>query len=201
MKKLLILTIYIISSNISYSQMIVSDPAVSANLKILQKTQISSYAKAVASLQEMNKMRAQYDKVISNVETVSSYVSSGKQVVNIKRLISEITSEYSKGVAYTSREPVITSPDKAKFNNAYRKMLNESLEDLEYSLKVIGDGNLKMNDAERLGILGSIESKMEKKKDLMIYFNNKIKKSVATQKHKQKKNEYIMSGAKSLNGN
>lgn len=199
MKNLLILLVFFLSANISFGQMVVSDPEVSANLKLMQKTQVSTYAKAVASLEQMNKMREQYDKVIENVESVSSYVRSGKQIINIKKLIQEITSEYSKGVNYTKNESIIKPKDKIVFITTYSKMLKRSLEDLEYSTKIISEGNLKMNDAERLSILGNIETKMQHNKELIRYFNSKIKNTVTIKKQELVSAKYIESSKNSFN--
>jgi hypothetical protein len=58
-----------------------------------------------------------------------------------------------------------------------------------------------MNDAERLTILGNIETKMQKKKELLVYFNSKVKRAVFINKNKEKQNEYLTSSVKSLNKN
>lgn len=194
--------------NSSHAQMTTYDAAASSQLTKLNlsaastnKTTASTLAKTIATLKELSAMRAQYDKEIKMVEEVSSYVRSGKQVTNIKKSISEITSEYQKGVSYVAKESFIKSTEKDKIINAYNAMMNETLDDFGYSTKIIGDGTLKMNDAERLTILSNIEAKMQKKKELLTYFNEKVKRSVAIKKNKIKQNEYLTSSVKSLNKN
>lgn len=194
--------------NSSHAQMTTYDAAASSQLTKLNlsaastnKTTASTLAKTIATLKELSAMRAQYDKEIKMVEEVSSYVRSGKQVTNIKKSISEITSEYQKGVSYVAKESFIKSTEKDKIINAYNAMMNETLDDFGYSTKIIGDGTLKMNDAERLTILSNIETKMQKKKELLTYFNEKVKRSVAIKKNKNKQNEYLTSSVKSLNKN
>ena len=208
MKKILFIILCLLFINYSHAHMTTYDAAASSQLTKLNlsaastnKTTASTLAKTIATLKELSAMRAQYDKEIKMVEEVSSYVRSGKQVSNIKKSISEITSEYQKGVSYVAKEPTIKSSEKAKFINAYNAMMNETLDDFSYSTKIIGDGTLKMNDAERLTILGNIETKMQKKKELLVYFNSKVKRAVAIKLSNEKQNEFLTGGIKSINSN
>lgn len=206
MKKLFFIIICIISTSIIKAQIPVTDVAAGAQLTALNSsaltansTRSSTLAKTIATLKQITAMKQQYDKQMDMVEEVSGYVKKGKQMSNMKSYLSDITSEYSKGISYVSKEKMITPNEKNRFLSAYSAMMDETLEDFEYGLNIISDGSLKMNDAERLTILGDIETKMEKKKDLLTYFNSKIKRSVAIKTSQNQKNENINQARKSLN--
>lgn len=206
MKYFFLLIICTVSTNFIHAQIPVTDVAAGAQLTALNassvtanSTRSSTLAKTIATLKQITAMKEQYDKQMEMVEEVSGYVKTGKQMSNMKSYLSAITSEYSKGISYVSKEKMITPKEKDRFLSAYSAMMDESLEDFEYGLNIISDGSLKMNDAERLTILDNIETKMEKKKDLLTYFNSKIKRSVAIKTSENQKNQHINQARKSLN--
>lgn len=206
MKKYLLLIICTVSINFIHAQIPVTDVAAGAQLTALNtaaqtanSTRSSTLAKTIATLKQITAMKQQYDKQMEMVEEVSGYVKKGKQMSNMKSYLSDITSEYSKGISYVGKEKMITPNEKNRFLSAYSAMMDETLEDFEYGLNIISDGSLKMNDAERLTILSDIETKMEKKKDLLTYFNSKIKRSVAIKISQNQKNQNINQARKSLN--
>lgn len=205
MKKYLLLIICTLTNNFIKAQIPVTDVAAGAQLTALNtsaltanSTRSSTLAKTIATLKQITAMKQQYDKQMEMVEEVSGYVKTGKQMSNMKSYLSAITSEYSKGISYVGKEKMITPNEKDRFLSAYSAMMDESLEDFEYGLNIISDGSLKMNDAERLTILGDIETKMEKKKNLLTYFNTKIKRSVAIKTSENQKNQDINNAVKSL---
>lgn len=206
MKYFFLLIICTVSTNFIHAQIPVTDVAGQAQLTALNtaaqtanSTRSSTLTKTIATLKQITAMKEQYDKQMEMVEEVSGYVKTGKQMSNMKSYLSAITSEYSKGISYVSKEKMITPKEKDRFLSAYSAMMDESLEDFEYGLNIISDGSLKMNDAERLTILENIETKMEKKKDLLTYFTSKIKRSVAIKTSENQKNQHINQARNSLN--
>lgn len=189
------------------AQMPVTDAAAGAQLSAINRsnlkaegTRSSTLAKAAAQLQQLQAMKEQYDKQIEMVETISDYVKKSKQVINMKNCLSDITSQYSKGINYVYNEKEITIKDRAVFSKVYAKMIAQSLEDFEYGYKIIGDGTLKMNDAERLNILTEVENKMKKNRNMITYMNNSVRNAVSQKIRKKKEDDYVRKNRNSING-
>ena len=191
----------------SVAQMAVVDAGANSNLSALNKaaiksnsTMTSSLAKAVSTLKELTAIKENYDKQLEMVSEVSDMVKDSKQVFNMQHTLTDIKNEFKKGVSYCQKEKDIKAADKNKFAAVYLAMLEDTFDDFEYGLKIVTDGSLKMNDAERLSILSNVETKMRKKKGLMVYFHSKIKHAVAQQAKRKKQNEELAAGVQSLNG-
>jgi hypothetical protein len=205
-KYTLIMVIFCFVSTKSFSQIPVTDAAAAGQLTTLNTASIkaagdraSSLAKAAATLQQLKALKEQYDKSMEMVEDISEYVKKSKQVVNMKNNLSQITSEYSKGISYVYSEKNIDSKDRAIFSSVYTKLVEKALDDFEYGTKIITDGNLKMNDAERLNILSEVETKMTKNKNMIKYFNSSIRTAVAKKVKEKNQQEFIAENKKSLN--
>lgn len=207
MKKYLLTIITLITLSINgYSQMAVTDATANAQLSTLNKSSIkaaadraSGLAKAAATLQQLKDLKSQYDKQLEMVEEISSYVKTSKQVINMKNLLVDITTSYTKGINYMYGQNTISQKDKNIFASVYSKMIDNALDDFDYGTKIIGDGTLKMNDAERLTILSQVESKMNKHKNTIRYFNNTVKQAVHKKKAEQGQQEYIQKNKNSFN--
>lgn len=180
---------------VAYSQQIVSDPGLTAAVKTNAATQNASnkalLAKAAATYEESAGLRQGFEKSMKKLEEVNSYVSSSHQVANIKNLVSEITQAYTSGLSFVSSEPLISVSDKNKFYNVYRKILSESIDDLKYSINIINDGKLNMDDSERLATLDKIETNLKEKKVLISYLNVKVKSTVLLKKTELAKQKFI----------
>lgn len=190
----------------SYGQIPVTDAAAGGQLTALNTASVkaagdraSALAKAAATLQQLKALKEQYDKTMDMVEDISDYVKKSKQVINMKNNLADITTEYSRGISYVYSEKNISSKDKAVFSAVYSKLIDKSLEDFEYGTKIITDGDLKMNDAERLNILSEVETKMNKNKNMIRYFNGTVKSAVADKVQAKKKEEYIQANKNSIN--
>jgi hypothetical protein len=70
-------------------------------------------------------------------------------------------------------------------------MLSESLDDLKYSMNVINNGKLNMDDSARLNALDKIESKLGEKKVLISYMNSKVKTVVISKKNELANQKFI----------
>lgn len=189
-----------------FSQIPVTDAAAGGQLTALNTSAIkaaadrsSAIAKAVATLNQLSALKKQYDKTVEMVEDISDYVKQSRQVVNIKNSLSDITSEYSKGINYMYSDRNISSNDRAIFSSVYSKLVGKALDDFEYGTKIITDGNLKMNDAERLTILSEVETKMSKNKNMIRYFNGSIKRAVAQKTKGQNQQQFIQENKNSFN--
>jgi len=207
MKKKTILLVLICMFFINtYSQIPVTDAAAGGQLTALNTASIkaagdraSSLAKAAATLQQLKALKEQYDKTMEMVEDISDYVKKSKQVVNMKNSLVDVTSEYSRGISYVYSQKNISGKDRVIFADVYSKMIDKALEDFEYGTKIITDGSLKMNDAERLNILSDVETKMTRNKNMIRYFNGTVKSAVAQKIQSEKKEEYIKGNKKSIN--
>lgn len=190
----------------TYGQIPVTDAAAGAQMTALNTSAIkaaadrsASLAKAAATLQQLKALKDQYDKSMEMVEDISDYVKKSKQVVNMKNSLVDVTSEYSRGISYVYSQKNISGKDRAIFAEVYSKLIDKALEDFEYGTKIISDGSLKMNDAERLNILSDVETKMNRNKNMIRYFNGTVKTAVAKKIQAEKKEEYIQGNKKSIN--
>ena len=189
-----------------FAQIPVTDAAAGGQLTALNTASVkaggdraSHLAKAVATLNQLTALKKQYDKTVEMVEDISDYVKQSKQVVNMKNSLSDITSEYSKGISYIYSDKNITAQDRVVFSSVYSKMVGKALEDFEYGTKIITDGNLKMNDAERLTILSEVETKMTRNKNVIKYFNSTIKRAVAQKTKGKNQQKFIQQNKNSFN--
>ena len=179
--------VFILLITISTSaQQIVSDPTLTTAVKTSAATQNAAnkslLAKAAATYEESAGLRKGFEASMKKLEEVNSYVATSHQVTNIKNLLTDITSLYSSGVSYVSNEKLISVSDKSKFIKVYQKMLTESLDDLKYSMNVINNGKLNMDDSARLNALDKIENNLKEKKVLISYMNLKVKTVVISKK-------------------
>ncbi len=179
--------VFILLITISTSaQQIVSDPTLTTAVKTSAATQNAAnkslLAKAAATYEESAGLRKGFEASMKKLEEVNSYVATSHQVTNIKNLLTDITSLYSSGVSYVSNEKLISVSDKSKFIKVYQKMLSESLDDLKYSMNVINNGKLNMDDSARLNALDKIENNLKEKKVLISYMNLKVKTVVISKK-------------------
>lgn len=189
-----------------FAQIPVTDAAAGGQLTALNTASLkaagdraSQLAKAVATLNQLTALKKQYDKTVEMVEDISDYVKQSKQVVNMKNNLSDITSEYSKGINFIYSDKNITAKDREVFSSVYTKMVGKALDDFEYGTKVITNGNLKMNDAERLNILSEVETKMSKNKNMIRYFNSSIKRAVAEKTKGKNQQNFIKENKNSFN--
>jgi hypothetical protein len=177
------------------AQQIVSDPTLTTAVKTSAATQNAAnkslLAKAAATYEESAGLRKGFEASMKKLEEVNSYVATSHQVTNIKNLLTDITSLYSSGVSYVSNEKLISVSDKSKFIKVYQKMLSESLDDLKYSMNVINNGKLNMDDSARLNALDKIESKLGEKKVLISYMNSKVKTVVISKKNELANQKFI----------
>lgn len=189
-----------------FAQIPVTDAAAGGQLTALNTSAVkaagdraSALAKAVATLQQLTALKKQYDKTVEMVEDISDYVKQSNQVINMKNYLTDITSEYSRGITYIYSDKNISAKDRAVFQSVYTKMVGQSLDDFEYGTKIITDGNLKMNDAERLTILSEVEAKMSKNKNMIRYFNSSIKRAVAQKTKGKNQEQFIKENKNSFN--
>lgn len=207
MKKITLIVLMICLGSLNgFAQMPVTDAAAGGQLTALNSSAIkaagdraAALTKAAATLQQLSELKKQYDKTVEMVEDISDYVKQSKQVINMKNYLSDITSEYSKGINYIYSDKNISDKDRAVFSSVYTKMVGKALDDFEYGTKIITDGNLKMNDAERLNILSEVESKMSKNKNMIRYFNGSIKRAVAQKTRGKNQKHFIEQNKNSFN--
>ncbi|MBZ4037785.1 hypothetical protein K6T82_23715 [Flavobacterium sp. 17A] len=207
MKKItLIIVMICLASMKGFAQIPVTDAAAGGQLTALNTSAVkaagdraSALAKAVATLQQLTALKKQYDKTVEMVEDISDYVKQSNQVINMKNYLTDITSEYSRGITYIYSDKNISAKDRAVFQSVYTKMVGQSLDDFEYGTKIITDGNLKMNDAERLTILSEVEAKMSKNKNMIRYFNSSIKRAVAQKTKGKNQEQFIKENKNSFN--
>lgn len=189
-----------------FAQIPVTDAAAGGQLTALNTASLkaagdraSQLAKAVATLNQLTALKKQYDKTVEMVEDISDYVKQSKQVINMKNNLSDITSEYSKGINFIYSDKNVSAKDREVFSSVYTKMVGKALDDFEYGTKVITNGNLKMNDAERLNILSEVETKMVKNKNMIRYFNSSIKRAVAEKTKGKNQQQFIKENKNSFN--
>ncbi len=189
-----------------FAQIPVTDAAAGGQLTALNTSAIkaagdraTALTKAAATLQQLSELKKQYDKTVDMVESISDYVKTSKQVINMKNSLSDITSEYSRGITYIYSDKNITADDRIVFSNVYSKMVGRALDDFEYGTKIITDGDLKMNDAERLTILSEVESKMTKNRNMIKYLNSSIKRAVAQKMKGKNQQQFIQQNKNSFN--
>jgi len=207
MNKLYLLMIMICMISIKgFAQIPVTDAAAGGQLTALNTASLkaagdraSQLAKAVATLNQLTALKKQYDKTVEMVEDISDYVKQSKQVINMKNNLSDITSEYSKGINFIYSDKNVSAKDREVFSSVYTKMVGKALDDFEYGTKVITNGNLKMNDAERLNILSEVETKMVKNKNMIRYFNSSIKRAVAEKTKGKNQQQFIKENKNSFN--
>lgn len=207
MKKITLIIVMICLASIKgFAQIPVTDAAAGGQLTALNTSAVkaagdraSALAKAVATLQQLTALKKQYDKTVEMVEDISDYVKQSNQVINMKNYLTDITSEYSRGITYIYSDKNISAKDRAVFQSVYTKMVGQSLDDFEYGTKIITDGNLKMNDAERLTILSEVEAKMSKNKNMIRYFNSSIKRAVAQKTKGKNQEQFIKENKNSFN--
>lgn len=169
--------------------------AVAVQTKI---TTAATLTKTTAMLEQISMMKKKYDDMMENIEEVSSAIATGKQIINITQTIGKVNSNYQKAISYISNESSIKPQEKVKIISAFTKVVGECVDELDDAYSLSTTGSYKMSDSERMTLLKDIEKNVVNQNDFLIYFLNKVKKSVSSAKSRQLNIDFINKSNKSL---
>lgn len=204
MKKIIVVIGFILLANASFAQMAVVDATTNTNIATGNAKSAMFFSKSLAEaakqFEKLKELKEKYEEQMKLVKVVNSVIANGKEMIKIKKNLSSITSEYSKGINYIKNEPTIDNVSKAKLMSGYSVKLSESLDYFVDASNFISD-SYQMNDAERIKMLNETNEKLEFQKGFIIYLNNKIKYNVLVIKEKKGNAAFLTKEYKSINKN
>lgn len=198
MKKLILISL-LTFTYVSSAQMAVTDPG---NQIVNQANLAKNSAilvKATSTLSTLKNMKGLSEELKSNIEVVTDAIAAGKQIINIKNRIDDISDVYERSVNQIMQEDLFSFDEKEFLVWMFTSVLTDSLSNLDDAIKLTGSGSYKMNDAERLGFLTTVEDEMNHQYSLIIYMRRKLFRSIREVKVKTANNNILRNANASFN--
>lgn len=105
-------------------------------------------------LSEWNEnQRRQYSELFNELWEVKGVLTGMQRLRDIAEMQRQIIREYQLAWSRIGSSPVLTSGEKQLMGSNYRRILEESLENLSHLTGVMSSFTAQMNDAERLAML------------------------------------------------
>lgn len=117
-----------------------------------------------------NQGKEYYDKL----QSVHNLIKDARKVKETVELVSEISQIYSTNFNKMLTDKNFTPAELEAISNGYSKLLKESGNLLSDIKNIVSASNgLSMTDAERMGIIDNIHTKMVEYRNLVKYFSKK----------------------------
>lgn len=182
----------------SNAQMAVTDPANTAVNKANLVKNSAILQKAIVTLKTLDKMKNTAEDMKENIEVVTNTIATGKQIINIKNKIEDISRIYERNVNKVVNNDNFSNPQKEYLVWMFTSVLADSLSDLDDGIMVSSSGSYKMNDAERLTFLDKLENSMNHNYQLLLYMSRKLNKSINTANRMTRSNSILKSANNSF---
>lgn len=156
------------------AQWAVIDPSnLAQNILTVSKTATTA-TNVINSFQEMQKIYNQGKEYYDKLQSVHNLIKDARKVKETVELVSEISQIYSTNFNKMLTDKNFTHSELEGISNGYAKLLKESgnlLSDIKNIVSV--SNGLSMTDAERMGIIDGIHTKMVEYRNLVSYFSKK----------------------------
>ncbi|MPL80065.1 hypothetical protein SDC9_25956 [bioreactor metagenome] len=156
------------------AQWAVIDPSnLAQNILTVSKTATTA-TNVINSFKEMQKIYSQGKEYYDKLQSVHNLIKDARKVKETVELVSEISQIYSTNFNKMLTDKNFTHSELEAISNGYSKLLKESgnlLSDIKNIVSV--SNGLSMTDAERMGIIDGIYTKMVEYRNLVSYFSKK----------------------------
>ena len=156
------------------AQWAVIDPSnLAQNILTVGKTGTTA-ANVINSFKEMQKIYIQGKEYYDKLQAVHNIIKDARKVKETVAMVSEISQIYSSNFNKMLSDKNFTVAELEAISNGYTILLKES-GNLITDIKnvVSGSNGLSMTDAERMGIIDNIHTKMLEYRNLVNYFSKK----------------------------
>lgn len=156
------------------AQWTVIDPSnLAQNILTVGKTGTTA-SNVINSFQEMQKIYNQGKEYYDKLKSVHNLIKDARKVKETVELVSEISQIYSTNFNKMLTDKNFTSAELEALSNGYTKLLKESGNLLSDIKDIVSASNgLSMTDAERMGVIDGIHTKMVEYRNLTRYFSQK----------------------------
>jgi len=120
----------------------------------------------------VTKIRDLYDQYYKELATVKDIISGYDKIKGLVDLQARIVSEYQASYALFRQDKHFSARELDFMVNVYSGILDQSLKNLDQALLVVNALTTSMTDAQRLNIINSASSGMQKNYDDLRRFNN-----------------------------
>lgn len=156
------------------AQWAVIDPSnLAQNILTVGKTGTTA-TNVINSFKEMQKIYSQGKEYYDKLQAVHNIIKDARKVKETVAMVSEISQIYSSNFNKMLSDKNFTVAELEAISNGYTILLKES-GNLITDIKnvVSGSNGLSMTDAERMGIIDNIHTKMLEYRNLVKYFSKK----------------------------
>jgi len=156
------------------AQWAVIDPSnLAQNILTVGKTGTTA-TNVINSFKEMQKIYSQGKEYYDKLEAVHSIIKDARKVKETVAMVSEISQIYSTNFNKMLSDKNFTVGELEAISNGYTILLKESGNLISDIKNVVsGSNGLSMTDAERMGIIDNIHTKMVEYRNLVKYFSKK----------------------------
>lgn len=156
------------------AQWAVIDPSnLAQNILTVGKTGTTA-TNVINSFKEMQKIYSQGKEYYDKLEAVHSLIKDARKVKETVAMVSEISQIYSTNFNKMLSDRNFTVAELEAISNGYTILLKESGNLISDIKNVVsGSNGLSMTDAERMGIIDNIHTKMVEYRNLVKYFSKK----------------------------
>jgi hypothetical protein len=120
----------------------------------------------------VTKIRDLYSDYYKELETVKDIISGYDKIKSLVEMQARIVSQYQSAYALFKQDKHFSLTELNYMANVYSGILDQSLKNLDQALLVVNALTTSMTDAQRLNIINSASSGMQKNYDDLRRFNN-----------------------------
>lgn len=178
MKRIIVISIILITAVSVRAQMVVSDPAgLAQSIVNTSKTVGESAATRSAVLEnvlETQKIYEQSKKYYDYLKKVNNIIKDTYEVKHTLETASEITNMYCDCFSKIASDPLYSAEEISAISFGYAKILERSAYALADLKTLIGESSLSMTDKERMDAVERCHDKMQHCHKLLVYYTRKI---------------------------
>jgi len=120
----------------------------------------------------VTKIRDLYDEYYKELATVKDIISGYDKIKSLVDMRARIVSEYQTAYALFRQDKHFSARELEFMINVYSGILDQSLKNLDQALLVVNALTTSMTDAQRMNIINSASTGMQKNYDNLRRFNN-----------------------------
>ncbi|HSZ33024.1 MAG TPA: hypothetical protein VK772_06920 [Puia sp.] len=120
----------------------------------------------------VTKIRDLYSDYYKELETVKDIISGYDKIKSLVEMQARIVSQYQAAYALFKKDKHFSVTELDYMANVYSGILDQSLKNLDQALMVVNSLTTSMTDAQRINIINSASSGMQKNYDDLKRFNN-----------------------------
>jgi hypothetical protein len=120
----------------------------------------------------VQKQKDLYEDYYKELATVKDLISGYDKLKALVQMQTNIVSQYQSSYALFKKDKHFTAAELAYMANVYAGIVDQSLKNLDQALLVVSSLETSMTDAQRMNIINSASSGMQKNYDDLKRFNN-----------------------------